>query len=665
MNQLKRILPAYPIFLKDPNFSLWSTSERLNAGNLQTWWGEEKRVYGFIEADGKTYCFMGDAAKWYGGVKNAEQIVLSVTAFSTEYEFKAGSAVLKLRFVSPLPPDNTELLSMPVCYMEYEVSGGKDVRISLFVSCDIAYNKTNPDKRVRGAAMKLNGFESAFFGLKRQMPLSNNGDAIGADWGYWYIAGDNACYFDWADFRKFLDGGKTFKNSGKEYVGAFSEKRKGAVLLGFDDVVSIDYFGDFLKGYYLKKHTINDALEYVWNNRGKINAELDAFDGNLKARAEKFGQGYLNILYASLRQSVAGHKLVQDGDGNIIFLSKECYSNGCIGTVDISYPSMPLYLLYNPVLLKGMLLPVFKFAKMPVWKYDFAPHDVGTYPACCGQVYGLKSGVGNLTERNFGDTHFPYYTLNSDADIYDFDFQMPVEECANMIIMLLALYRADGNLSVFEQNRGNIDKWVEYLVKYGLKPENQLCTDDFAGHLKNNINLAIKATVGIAAYAELCLADGAKDLHKKYRAVAEKYAAEIMDFGKKFTHLPITWDSGENTFSLKYNLAFDKLLKLGLFPQSLLEREVDYYIKKAEKFGVPLDSREEYSKSDWLTWVAALTDDSEKRAAFIKRIDDYLKNSPERVPFSDWYDVKNGEFFQFRNRTVQGGNFILLLEKGL
>ena len=54
-----------------------------------------------------------------------------------------------------------------------------------------------------------------------------------------------------------------------------------------------------------------------------------------------------------------------------------------------------------------------------------------------------------------------------------------------------------------------------------------------------------------------------------------------------------------------------------------------------------------------------------KSAAFIKRIDDYLKNSLERVPFSDWYDVKNGEFFQFRNRTVQGGNFILLLEKGL
>lgn len=41
--KLKRKLPAYPIFLKDPNFSLWSVTERLNAANLQTWYGEEKK----------------------------------------------------------------------------------------------------------------------------------------------------------------------------------------------------------------------------------------------------------------------------------------------------------------------------------------------------------------------------------------------------------------------------------------------------------------------------------------------------------------------------------------------------------------------------------------------------------------------------------------------
>lgn len=666
MNQLKRKLPAYPIFLKDPNFSLWSVSERLNAGNLQTWWGEEKRIYGFIKTDGKIYCFMGDAAKWYGGIKNAVQTYINVTAFSTEYEFKAGNAVLKLRFVSPLPPDNLTLLSMPVCYMEYGVEGGKDVSVYVFAARELTCNKVNPDKRVRSAAISGDGFGYAVFGLKKQLPLSNNDDAIGADWGYWYIAGESAYTLDECDLRSFLSGGGTkFKNSGEDrYIGASGSTPKGLFLLGYDDIVSIDYFGEFLKGYYLKNNTITDALDYVWHNKEKIDAELSAFEKNLKARAEKYGQEYLNILYASLRQSVAGHKLVEDNSGNILFLSKECYSNGCIGTVDISYPSMPLYLLCNVKLLKGMLLPVLKFAEMPVWKYDFAPHDVGTYPSCCGQVYGLKNS-GCLTERVYGDTRFPFYLLPADADIYDFDFQMPVEECANMLIMLYACYRADGDLSIYEKNREVIDKWVDYLVKYGLKPENQLCTDDFAGHLKNNINLAIKATVAIAAYAELCIANGRNPEYNKYRAAAEAFASEIINFGNKFTHLPITWDSGEQTFSLKYNLAFDKVLKLGLFPQSFLEREVDYYLKKAEIFGVPLDSREDYSKSDWLMWTAYLTDDGNKRAEFVKRLNDYLESSPERVPFGDWYDVKNGEFFQFRARTVQGGNFILLLDEGI
>ena len=45
------------------------------------------------------------------------------------------------------------------------------------------------------------------------------------------------------------------------------------------------------------------------------------------------------------------------------FVSKECHSNGCAATVDVSYPSIPLFLLYNPELVRGMMRPVFKFAR--------------------------------------------------------------------------------------------------------------------------------------------------------------------------------------------------------------------------------------------------------------------------------------------------------------
>jgi len=675
---MKRMLPAYPLFVKDPNFSIWSATELLNGSNTQNWYGAEKKIYGFLKTGKKTYCFLGNAEDFaYLGVEKAKQVALSVTAFSTDYTFRAGRAKLKIRFVSPLPPDDLELLSMPVAYMEYSVEGVEEAQVSVFVDGKIAYNavsewntgKRSADVSLRGGVMALSGYESAFLGLKRQLPLSIDGDAIGADWGYWYLTGERAAYLDQASLAAYLVSGKTaFSCKGEEkMLGSINQSLSGAVSLAFDDVVSINYFGEFLKGYYLENHTVIEALDYVHAHRQDIEFKLNTFDADLLLRSGKYGSSYKNILYASLRQSVGAHKLVRDRNGEVLFLSKECCSNGCIGTVDVSYPSIPLYLLYNPELVKGMMRPILKFAKMPVWTFDFAPHDVGTYPSCSGQVYGLKRENnrfhGDYIKDGAMQTHYSLYLLPASFDAYDFNMQMPVEECANMLIMFLAAYHYDGDLAFFERDYELAEKWVEYLVKYGLKPENQLCTDDFAGHLKNNLNLAIKATVGIAAYAKLAGACQKSDVEAKYRGIAESFAAEITAFAAKFSHMPLTWDSDEKTFSLKYNFAFDKILGLGLFEQSLFESEVDYYVQKCAKFGTPLDSRKGYTKSDWLMWAASLTDDEEKRQKLVDALDKFLRLSPDRIPFGDWYETVGGKHWHFRNRTVQGGCFILLLRE--
>ncbi len=672
---MKRILPSYPLFIKDPNFSIWSPNEELNKSDMQTWYRAEKKIYGFLKTGKKTYCFMGKASDFVNyGVTPAKQTELSVTAFSTDYTFRMGKATLKLRFVSPLPPNDLELASLPVTYLEYEVTGVEKAEIALFVSGKVAYNdiRENFNKSLRGGVMPLNGFETAFVGLKRQLPLSNNEDWYGADWGYWYLAGEQAYYADYADLGVYLTSGiKDFHFKGEEkFISAINQSKKGVICLGFDDLVSIDYFGNYLKGYYLQDHTILQGLDYTFKNYEKINDTLNKFENELKQKALKHGDEYLTVLNASLRQSVGAHKLVKDADGKVLFLSKECASNGCIATVDVSYPSIPLYLIYNTELIKGMMRPIFKFAKMPVWEYDFAPHDVGTYPACCGQVYGLSKKEtryhGNFKKGPFVyETHMPLYILPKGFDAYDYDMQMPVEESANMLVMLYACYRYDNDLEMFKQEYSLLEKWTQYLVKYGLKPENQLCTDDFAGHLANNINLAIKATVGIACWAELLKAIGKIDEGKKYRKIAEDFAKELIEFSSKFTHMPITWDAGEETFSLKYNFAFDKILGLGLFPQSLFESEVDYYLKKLNKYGVPLDSRKDYTKSDWLMWVTALTDDDGKRKKIISSLNRMLTSTVDRLPFSDWYSAETAKRCNFQARSVVGGHFILLLEEAL
>ena len=268
---------------------------------------------------------------------------------------------------------------------------------------------------------------------------------------------------------------------------------------------------------------------------------------------------------------------------------------------------------------------------------------------------------GNYIKDGFAQTHAPLYGLPACADIYDLAMQMPVEECANMLIMTAACYRYDKDLAFFTENRDLFAQWVEYLVRFGLKPENQLCTDDFAGHLKNNLNLSVKAAVGIGAYARLCAAAGDGQTAATYADTAKKYADEISAFARKFAHAPLTWDSGEETFSLKYNMAFDKILGLGLFPQELYESETDCYLALRNEFGTPLDSRETYTKSDWICWAATLTDVKEKREKLLAPLTAYLRNTPTRVPFCDWYDTVSGKQAGFQARSVVGGHFILLL----
>ena len=48
-----------------------------------------------------------------------------------------------------------------------------------------------------------------------------------------------------------------------------------------------------------------------------------------------------------------------------------------------------------------------------------------------------------------------------------------------------------------------LDQWTQYLVADSLIPGYQISTDDFAGALANQTNLALKGIVGIGAMAKI------------------------------------------------------------------------------------------------------------------------------------------------------------------
>ncbi len=692
-NKTGRILPAYPLFVKDPFFSIWSGSDKLNEDDTMFWTGAPKKVYGLVKTGEKTYVFMGSVPK----AAKLEQTYVDVTAFDTKYGFSCDDFDLDVTFTSPLNPDDLELLSCPVCFFRYTLKPKKPLgktTVALFLHENLCYDKYRFETR-GGKHVLGDGTEAAWFGLKKQLVMSQSYDDSAAEWGYWYVTGKKALSVSQHVFDRFVAGadlGFGYDVKQNKLIVAFDEYDdlknavSGLMTVSFDDTCSIFYFGDWLKGYYFDKTEKNivQAIEESIANSDKIFAKCESFDRKLKKLAKPYGEDYLTVLYAGLRQAVGAHKLVRDRKGNLLFLSKEDHSNGCIGTVDVSYPSIPLFLLFNPALVRAMCEPIFKFARMPVWNYDFAPHDVGTYPYCLGQVYGVKYRGNESTEactdgglfpRHEGETDwattYPMYYTFPDKDLYLFEKQMPVEECGNMLVMVAAALLADGNKKMAKDNWDLLTQWVKYLIKYGLMPGDQLCTDDFAGHLDKNINLSVKAIVGIESYAivadKLGFDKEAAEMHAKAREYAKKWKQMCFD-GKK---TPLVFDDENDSFSLKYNMAFDVIFGSGLFDEDVREKEVDRYIAIQNEYGVPLDSRSTYTKSDWILWSTVLTSDIEKRKALIAPVAKFLRESPSRYPFTDWYYTdtgkikgqlnKWGRLSGFKNRTVQGGLFIALL----
>lgn len=662
----KRILPAYPLWLIDPLFSVWSKTDELNAGDTVFWTGLEKRACGFVRWKGKTYSFLGRR----DGVVPLEQTSLEVHAFSTDYTFRGDGFALKVRFLSPLLPGDLDVLSCPVCYTDYEVTEGEipeDFSVALALDEEFCYNGERA--WVVGGVIPKKGYEAAYFTRGRNLVLSDTSDMCSPDWGDIYLAAKESWLVSEAGLNLYLAEGKREyirKDCERLFLLAVNTEKQGSFMTAFDDKVSIFYFGEWLKGYFFRGgKTILDALDFSLNEHDRIVSDCEAFDVQLKADCEKVGKDYYTIACASLRQSVAAHKLVETKDGKLLFLSKENNSNGCIGTADVSYPSIPLYLLYDPELVQGMLRGIYDFARMPVWNFDFAPHDIGTYPWCSGQVYGTacredKYCCGMFSTGASPRTNQMLYIRPAESEVYDKNCQMPVEECGNMIIMQAAAIVAGADKSLAREQFDLLAKWVKYLEEYGLSPENQLCTDDFAGHLAGNVNLTIKALVGIEAFSLICRALGKEELAEEYENKARTFAdAFRVKVGPHI--LPLSY-GGTDTFSIKYNILFDKLFGFSLIGQEVCEAETAYYIQKSNRFGVPLDTREDYTKADWILWAAALTDDREKCEALYSPVVDYLAQTPSRVPFGDWYDSTRGDIVHFINRSVVGGCFAPLLK---
>jgi hypothetical protein len=654
--------PATPLVTHDPYLSCWSFNDRLYDDWPKHWTGKPQAMGGIIRVDGKAMRFMGGGAQPEATVEQSTFPI--VTATQTTYVFKCGPVDLAVVFTSPLLLDDLDIASRPVSYITFEAraNDGKPHAVQLYFDATAEWAVNTPNQKVEWSMQSLQGLTVMRIGNAEQKLLNRAGDDVRIDWGYLLVAAPGDVphkpaigaveqlrkeFIKSGEFKTLMDT-KMPRAAEDRWPGAALAFDLGKVadkaerrhlMIGYDDLVAIEYFGKPLPAWWRRSPdaSAEAMLAQAASDYTGLMAKCERFDKKLNEETTRAGgERYAQLCALAYRQAIAGGKIAA-GPGDVpLFFPKECFSNGCIETVDVIYPASPFWLRYCTPLLKGQLSPIFEFARSDAWEFPFAPHDLGTYPKANGQVYGKGKIEG----------------------------QMPVEESGNMLIMTSAICRAEQSTAFAEQYFDKLNLWAQYLVENGLDPANQLCTDDFAGHLARNVNLSAKALVALAAWADTCDAMGKKDLGEKYRKTAQDFVPKWMALADDGDHYTLAFEK-KGTWSQKYNLVWDKLLGLKLFPKEVAQKEVAYYKTVQNRYGMPLDNRKDYTKLDWLVWSATLADNKEDFDALVAPTYLFMNETPSRVPLTDWYDTKTAKEIGFQARPVIGGVFIKLLEHGL
>ncbi|CAI6341238.1 unnamed protein product [Periconia digitata] len=658
--------PALPLAVKNPYLSTWfaAGSQRGNGGYLpgqwpSFWTGQILGWAGLIRVDGETFTWMGSPSNFEAASQVAYEYTSTKSIFTIDV---ADKVTVKATFLSPVTPNDFKRQSLISSYLSVSVfsKDGQKHDVQLYTDISAEWVSGDSESVAQWDSGEVDGIAYHKVWKQNQQLFHEINDR--AEWGNWYYATDAAGHTRQSGRDETVRG--IFRDSGElqgskdtnyrpinnDYpvfgfavdLGSIGSSPVSTLFtitlaqetaiqfLGADGLKNVpslwtDYFDDELAAlsFFYKDYPESDKLSTELDNKVATDSKAAA------------GDNYLILTSLAVRQAFGATQLVGTQDKHYLFL-KEISSNGNMQTVDVFYPASPIFFYMNPELVKLLLDPHFENQESGHYPNKWAIHDLGT--------------------------HYPNATGHADGN----DEHMPVEECGNNIIMALAYAQRTNNNAYLTQHYDILTQWAGYLVDDALLPAEQLSTDDFAGHLANQTNLALKGIIGLAATAEIAARANNPQDADKYSAIARSYIDQWQSLGINYDDYPphsILTYNDQATHGLLYNLYNDRLVNTSLVPQFVYDMQSTFYPTIKERYGVALDTRNQYwTKGDWEVFCAAVASD-ETRDLLIAAYARWVAETPTGSPFTDLYNVNVGthvEGIEFKARPVQGGMFALL-----
>ena len=656
--------PAVPLIVRGPYINTWQESDTA-PGTWPTFWtGHTTAITGIAVIDGTGYTFFG-APSVPNLTNQMQQIQLEVTPTQSRYVFQGGGVTVYLTFLSPVDATDIERLSMPFGYViaQAQTNDGNTHNVSLYFDISGEWANGNDSALINWSTKKVahTGGTLQVHTIMPNTPQVLTEYSDYPSWGTVVWATNSQSGFTWqsgadvavrseaisqGSLNDTTDANQPRAINNNWPVFAFNFQLNNltgqpnspiVLAIGHVREPAVSYLGKNVSPLW-KSYWSNweNMLSFAYDDVASSAAlnRADTLDNTISAQATQAnGPHYAGLCAIALRQAFGGVELVGTTARPWLFL-KEISSDGNVSSVDVLHPSMPAFLYTNPYLVQLLLDPVLTYTESGLWPEVYCVHDIGaSYP--------------NATGHNDGGGE-----------------NMPIEESGNMLLMAAAYLNAtdSADAAAFAlKNYKILKQWANYLISTTLYPGNQLSTDDFAGIIPNNVNLAMKGILGIGAMSQIAHYAGnqhdveyysqqASGLIAEWAALAEDPSSQHLDLGYGLA----------GSWGLKYNAFPNQLLGLNLVPSATLSQEAAWYLQQEQQFGIPFDSQHTYTKSDWEMWTAALTDNSGLRQNLVDELFQFANTTPSRVPFTDWYDTISDTQVGFQARPVIGGIYSIL-----